>query len=930
MSESDNMSAMADSRWKQAEEQFHRALEKTPGVDRTAFLGQLDDDLRAEVAALVDAYEASEAAARSFTPPPSSELQKIGPYTVIRQLGEGGMGAVFLADRADAQFEKQVAIKLIRSGPGSHALLDRFYKERQILATLEHANIARLLDGGATVDGQPYLVMEYVDGERFDKYCDERKLDIRARLELFCKVCAAVNYAHQRLVVHRDLKPNNILVAQDGEPKLLDFGVAKVVKSTPADGDVTATMGLFFTPLYASPEMLCGQPTTVSSDVYSLGVILYQTLTGRLPHDEHALSPGELISAVITRDPQWPSTSAGQPLENDVPPEELAARRGVTPERLRKILRGDLDGIVLRALAKNPADRYASVEQLADDIGRYLSGRPVRAVEATAWYSARKFVTRHKLGVAASALLVLSLVGGLAGTLWQARVARQQTAEANLRFNDARTLANYLLFDVYGAVKKLPGSTPLQAEMADRTLTYLDRLASAKSHDRSLQIELARGYLQLGDVLGNPFAPNLGQTPRSLEIYRKSLALIEPVAAADPGNRAARMALARANQQLAGTLVFMGKPPEGIPHARRAAQLFESLAQDYPEDVEILMSAALADQFLGRNLSQQSGWIQASSQGDEVHQSLDRSAARLKRAIELAPREGRAYRMLAGTHQVRATVDGVNDPRLSTGLYREALAVMDRMPEVEKRSRDSRNVRASVLQNYAWDLGRLKDYPQCLTSLKEAIQELRELSDSDPSDLAALYHVAIPLRSAGIFNAYAGNLKESIASYEEAIAIYDRLIPRDPANRIYPMYRAEVSARAASLLVKTGRLEEAKRLGLPALQFLEARADAPGAGVQALLDVARWRIEIAAPPMQDYARALVYATRADTLSKGASADALSAMATAQWNLGQRERAIETLRRSLTIVPEPAPGQKATPMRVELERMLREYTALMGK
>lgn len=927
MENRDNIGAMAGSRWRQAEEQFHLALEKSPG-DRTLFLRQLDDDLRTEVAALIEAFEASEATRDHVkaAPAPLGPLRKIGPYTVLEQLGEGGMGAVYLAERTDAQFEKKVAIKLIRPGPGSVALLDRFYKERQILAGLEHAYIARLLDGGATEDGQPFLVMEYVDGQRFDKYCDERKLEIRARLELFRRVCEAVNYAHQRLVVHRDLKPNNIMVTREGEPRLLDFGVAKMVKSESAGGEMTATMGLFFTPLYASPELLCGHHTTVSSDVYSLGVILYQTLTGRLPHDEHALSPGELISAVITRDPQRPSTSAGQTLEHEDTPEQLAAKRGVTPEKLQKILRGDLDGIVLRALAKNPAERYASVEQLTDDIDRYLTGRPVLAVEATPMYAARKFVKRHRWGVMAAALFLLSLVGGLASTLWQARVARQQTVEANLRFNDARTLANYLLFDLYGSVKKLPGSTPVQAEMADRTLSYLDRLAAAKSQDRSLRVELARGYLQLGDILGNPFGPNLGQTVRSLDVYRKGLAIIEPVATASPGDKEAQVALARTRQQLAGTLVFMGKPAEGIPHAREATKRFNQLAEAYPDDVEVLLSAGLADQFLARNLSQQHGWVEAAAEGDEVTLTLNRSVTRLRRAITLAPKQGRPYQMLAGTLQVMGNVRGVFDPSRSMPYYRDALAVLDEPPVGERLTKEARNMRASVLQNFAWDLGKAKDYAQCQAKLKEATDVLREISDADPKDLAALYHVAIPLRTAGIYYAYAGNLPAAIANYREAIDIYNRLVPMDPANRIYPMYRAEVGARAASLAARTGNVAEAARFGIPALEYLEKRADDPAAGLQALLDAARWRVEIAAPPMQDYARALSYARRADQVAKGKSEDALIVIATTQWNLGQREDAIATVRRGLETVAAPAPGEKPSAFRAEFERMLADYQA----
>jgi serine/threonine protein kinase len=536
--------------WKRAEEIFDGLVDRAP-AERAMLLADRcggDTTLLLEVRSLLEAYDASEEDLRNAPPPPSPPtIERIGPYLVERSLGVGGMGAVYLASRADQQYEKKVAIKLVRHGAGTQTLIDRFLTERQILAGMEHPNIARLLDGALTESGQPYLVMDYVEGTRLDVYCDEHNLSLRARLEMFRKICASVNYAHQHLVIHRDLKPSNILVTQDGEPKLLDFGIAKVMGPAGITMEHTITAGLFLTPLYASPELLRGQPTTLASDVYSLGVILYELLCGRRPYEALTGSPMDLIHAVVTQDAERPSATVGS---KAAPPVEFsigraAEARGETPESLRRKLRGELDGIALKSIAKEPRDRYGSVEQLAEDIRRYLEGQPVRAVEGSNLYRLRKFVGRHRLGVASAALLTVSLIGGLAGTLWQAHEARLERANADRRFDDARKLANYLVFDLYTQVQKLAGSTQVQADMAGRAMEYLDRLSAAKSGDRALRAELAEGYLHLGDVLGNPFAANLGESAKALDTYRKALAIAQPLAREAGGDDRGRLALAQ-------------------------------------------------------------------------------------------------------------------------------------------------------------------------------------------------------------------------------------------------------------------------------------------------------------------------------------------------------------------------------------------------
>jgi serine/threonine-protein kinase len=335
--------------------------------------------------------------------------QRFGSYRVVRRLGEGGFGTVYLGERLDGEFEQQVAIKVLRPGHDSHEVLRRFQQERQILARLEHPHIARLLDGGTAADGRPYVVLERVEGRPIDSFCDETGLGVDGRLGLFLRVCDPVQYAHQRLVVHRDLKPGNILVTADGTPKLLDFGIAKLLGAE--DGVHTATGLRAFTPRYASPEQVRGETITTASDVYSLGVVLYELLTGRSPYRVDSTAPHELARAVVEEEPQAPSLAIRRAASAADDESDLGV-----PAGSHRRLRGDLDTIVLKALDKEPARRYGSVQELRSDIERHRSGLPVQARPDTLLYRSRKFVLRNRLAVAAS-LLVLGLLGGWIATL---------------------------------------------------------------------------------------------------------------------------------------------------------------------------------------------------------------------------------------------------------------------------------------------------------------------------------------------------------------------------------------------------------------------------------------------------------------------------------------------------------------------------------
>ena len=470
---------------------FDRAIQLPPS-DRAAYVqreAQDDTAVRQEVERLISAYEnlgdifETDSGERddSVAGATAAVPQVVGAYRIVRELGRGGAGTVYLAVRHDEQFKKTVAIKLLRPEVDTVELVRRFRHERQILASIEHPYIAKLLDGGSTIGGSPYLVMEYIDGLPIDVYCDRNGVTTRERLELFCKVCAAIQFAHQNLVVHRDIKPGNILVTSDGVPKLLDFGIAKLLDPAAFSLTIDLTRAEFrpMTPEYASPEQIRGETVTTASDVYSLGVLLYRLLTGRRPYRLLTGDLPELARAICDEDPKRPSTVVDS-AEGRLPTSDPAGPPvRLPPERLSQQLRGDLDNIVLKALRKEPDRRYVSAEQLADDIQRHLSDLPIRAGADTARYRATKFLRRHKMAVATVASFVLFVaaaaivLGVQAATIAherdRAEAARQRAEREGAR---AAAINEFLL-------RTLGGANPMTGTGRDVTLASALSAAAA-------------------------------------------------------------------------------------------------------------------------------------------------------------------------------------------------------------------------------------------------------------------------------------------------------------------------------------------------------------------------------------------------------------------------------------------------------------------
>ena len=505
-----------DARWKTIEQIFFEATD-LPQQDQEDFVRRAaagDESLIFDVLSLLraeaDADSVLDAAVRhqfddwsAFEERDTSTGVRLGPYLLLRELNTGGMGTVHLAQRVDDQYSQIVAIKTVRAGYVTPEISRRFREERQILATLNHPNVGTILDGGDTSEGHPFLVMEYVEGQAITTFCMERKLSTRARLNLFIAVCSAVYHAHQKLVLHRDIKPENVLVSKEGHPKLIDFGIAKTLVPPASNGrenEKSKTL-LWLTPSYASPEQFQSKPLSVASDIYSLGVLLYELLTDVRPYDLERLTPAEAERTVLQEMVRRPSSVVPSP-------------------RLRRELSGDLDRIVLMAMEKLPERRYKSVEHLTEDLQRFLEGRPVLARKATPLYVLRKAAIRHKIGLLSLVLCVGTVALSYGGYRWRSRAAEA-------RMQKISSLAQSTIDGMTESAQQSGSSTEVRAAISRRALDYLNQLEITMGSDPRLQLAMSSLHIRVGDIEGLPSVSNLGHTDEAINSYQRALHFAE-------------------------------------------------------------------------------------------------------------------------------------------------------------------------------------------------------------------------------------------------------------------------------------------------------------------------------------------------------------------------------------------------------------------
>ncbi|HEY2139103.1 MAG TPA: serine/threonine-protein kinase [Chthoniobacterales bacterium] len=775
---------MTPARWQQVKETVATALEYEGIPERALFISRVcadDTALQREVESLLaqspvafDLRADSGGFLQTCPPLAPKEGRRVGAYRLVRELGRGGTGSVWLGERADNRFQQQVAIKLLKRGTDTEEVLRRFRLERQILARLDHPGIARLFDGGETDDGLPFFVMEYVaGGSSLTEFSRRRGLSVTARLELFRKVCFVVQFAHQNLVVHRDLKPRNILITIEGEPKLLDFGIARLLEPSdfPAtDGSqTTAPENRRLTPAYASPEQVDGGSITTASDIYSLGAVLYELLTEQLPYvfATHHPAPAELARIIGNQAPRRPSLAA------------IGADN-------RRRLQGDLDKIVLCAMAREPARRYGNASALADDLERHLTNRPVRARSSTWTYRTDKFVRRNRLAVATGALLILALAGGITSTLWEAR-------RATRRFNETRALTNSVLFEIHDAIRDLPGSTPARRIIVNRALQYLDRLARESYGEPALQLELADAFLKIGDVQGKPYTANLGDSAGAIRSYSKAVTIVLPLARSEGDTAlAAKGMLGRAYEKLGAVQSRLQLSIEAAQNQRRSLAIREELVGADPAHAEqwyrgiVANHLGLGDAVVSANRLQPVAGYQKAAL-EHYRQALPIS----EKLVAAHPESAADSSLLAKTcARIGTELTDLGVAENDRASFAEALPMQVRALDLteaafksDPASVTSRRMFADSLLGLAYLRALSGDnLDQGLTECGRAGEIIQAQATSDPANVEARQDLSSTLFvTARLFQAK-GDFKAAAQSYRRCLNILEPLVAAHPEN----------------------------------------------------------------------------------------------------------------------------------------------------
>jgi serine/threonine-protein kinase len=797
------MPKLSSSAWRAISPYLDRALDMEDH-DRGPWLESLrteNPSIASPLETLLDEHRALRADGfldHSPEPPPHSALagQSVGAYTLVSPIGEGGMGAVWLAERSDGRFERKVALKFLAIALAGRGGEERFKREGTILARLVHAHIAQLLDAGVSSGGQPYLVLELVDGEHIDRYCHERKLDVDVRIRLFLQVLAAVAHAHSNLIVHRDLKPSNVLVNTEGQVKLLDFGIGKFLEDEGQPGaasKLTRDVGSAMTLLYAAPEQMTGGAVTTATDVYALGVMLYLLLTGQHPAGSGPHSPAELIKSIVETEPSRPSN--------------------VAPDKLRRRLGGDLDTILIKALKKNPQERYVSVFEFAADLRRHLNHEPIGARADSLRYRGVKFVRRHRTAIALASLAVMATVVGVVSTAIQARTATRERLVAERRFNQVRQLAGRVLA-LDGQIQGLPGSTKARHEIVAMSKDYLEALAGETQADPDLAFEIATAFWTLARAQGVPATANLGQYAQAEESLREAEAILDPVLDAAPNNLKALLVSARISADRMIVASSVGRRDEWSAHARKAAQRLETLLG--------LGEASLSEGEITTAVSVLNNIAQAHKNAHDFEGAIRYG----RRAVEIA-----SVRPFASSYAATGSSIVADSMRLSGDLDGALETIREARRGLEGSHIGDEHRRQTSLQAVLWreglilgeygeiNLGRPAD---AIDPLQKAFDVIEDLARTDPNDASGRM-LFIPGGGA------LGNVLRDRDS-ARALAVYDRSLLRvgEVKNNIKARRgEAELLAYSSYALRRLNRTADAHDRIERAFQLLRDTKDYP-------------------------------------------------------------------------------------------------------
>jgi len=716
--------------------------------------------------------------------------QTVGAYTLLSPIGQGGMGSVWLASRSDGRFERQVAIKFLNFALATPVHAERFKREGSILGRLAHPHIAELIDAGITANGVPYLVLEYVEGEPIDRYCDSRKLDVQARIQLFLDVVSAVAQAHFNLVVHRDIKPSNVLVRTDGQVKLLDFGIAKLLAEQTGDSEATAltiNAGGALTPQFAAPEQVTGAAISTGTDVYALGILLFVLLTGHHPAGTATGSPVELLKAIVETEADKPSAAVTA---------AAAETRETSLDKLRRQLHGDPDTIIGKALKKKPEERYASVTAFGDDLKRYLANQPITARPDTLAYRVGKFARRNRIGLAVAGFAFTAILAALGVAIYQARLARQ-------RFQDVRNLAHEFVFDLHDEVAKLEGSTKAREMMVRTALEYLDDLGQDAGHDLELQKEIAAAYVKIGDAQGYPTKPNLGRSADALASYRKAGDIYRALAEKD---KSYLVDLANYYVDYAGLVRFTHDLTKARGISQSAIDTFDLLRsrQGLNHDQQIKYANAWCtlgdieeDMGLYRQARADFGRCRDVARA-EVNQIRDRDGLSL-----LAQADERVATASGELGNFDESLSAIDEDET---LLNELLAAEPQNPRLHRRLAILNEFRADVYYSDVYP--NREDAAKGLAQEKRYLAAAEEMVRQDPSNSSAqfsravaLFRVSQPLREI--------DPPAAIRMAEESVHAFDQIIASGKSTYLVTSRRVRAMWRLGEAQLKDKKIDEA-------------------------------------------------------------------------------------------------------------------------
>lgn len=923
--------------WERVQEIFLEAADLSPS-EQTEFLDRAcgNTALRTDVESLLREDADAEAALDTVIQTEAASILseelllvggRLGAYRIIQEIGRGGMGSVYLAERDDHQYHKRVAIKVVKRGMDTVEVLRRFRHERQILAGLEHPYIARLIDGGTTPDGRPFFVMEKVEGQPINAHCAAHKLDLESHLRLFLRVCEAVSYAHRALVVHRDLKPGNILVTTEGVPKLLDFGVAKLLDPG-ADPGLTATRAGPLTPEYASPEQVLGLPITTATDVYALGAILFELLTGTRAQTIETVSQSEIERVVCETQPQRPSV-------------------------LAKRLNSDLDNIVLMAMRKEPARRYGSVAEFAADLQRYLERRPVLARQDSFSYRTGKFLRRNRLAIAATAVVLVSLVGALVVSQTQSRraeaarrasevqrvaaeyeraraeeesrqagaarqaearqraLADQQRARAEQRATELIDLANRTLFDVHDAIQSLPGAMTARRTIVKTTLDYLEGLEKDIGLDDRMRMVVSSAYYKVGKLQGDPTGPSQEDYVGAEATVRKSEALLAPLYKQTPDDPSVLLNWLQVEGFLAELAFRSGRAEEAIaanlkllPVAHRLGELRPSDLTSARQEAEVYSRLSFAIRAIDS--------AQALKYRDLYVAAIRGLLTRFPGDTDLKGDYGSALAGIAGI--LRST----GELEKSADYYLQSIGMREELLRADPHNARIRRDLLVAYGNYAMILGvpwtaNLGRFDDAHAAAAHAVEIGRELANADPENATARYDLANALARLGMVDIGPESASAALASLQEAIGIMEPMMKANPASTTIATQLTLAREYAGHRLEQLGQIAAAgKEYRLSLEESKALSAGVPTMAMQAFVDEEALALLDASAGNRE--EALIFANRAVADAEktaaeknrspedynGHLANAYFVLASVLKDFGDWEQADQAAERALTI------------------------------